>query len=217
MRCSIQQGLSRDWCRALGVSDAFQSYLRSQLCRRGLRHPERLAEGLDLAVHLFAADRWMCLAAPPTDPRGWRAMLDRAVHQALRVKAAAADRSISDVVNEAVRLALAEDAQDLAAFEDRKGEGSAAFECFVRALRHRPKKLFAVRGAMRPGENSSWREKDARRARLKAGNRARREVTDVDHAHGHDRRPSQSPATHHSATGGRAAARQSARGWMCSR
>ena len=39
------------------------------------------------------------------------------VHQALRLKAAAADRSISDVVNEAVKIALAEDAEDLAAFD----------------------------------------------------------------------------------------------------
>ena len=35
---------------------------------------------------------------------------DADIHQALRLKAAAADRSISDVVNEAVKVALAEDA-----------------------------------------------------------------------------------------------------------
>ena len=60
---------------------------------------------------------------------------DADVHQALRLKAAAADRSISDVVNEAVRVALAEDAEDFAAFEQRKGERSVSFESFVRALR----------------------------------------------------------------------------------
>jgi thiamine monophosphate synthase len=32
------------------------------------------------------------------------------VHKALRLRAAAADRSISDIVNDAVRIALAEDA-----------------------------------------------------------------------------------------------------------
>ena len=37
------------------------------------------------------------------------------LHQALRLKAAAANRSISDMVNEAVRLSLAEDAEDLSA------------------------------------------------------------------------------------------------------
>ena len=38
---------------------------------------------------------------------------DAAVHQALRLKAAATDRSISDMVNDAVKVALAEDAEDL--------------------------------------------------------------------------------------------------------
>ena len=46
---------------------------------------------------------------------------DAEVHQALRLKAAATDRSISDVVNEAVKLALAEDAEDLAALDKRQG------------------------------------------------------------------------------------------------
>ena len=59
------------------------------------------------------------------------------VHRASRLKAAAADRSISDVVNEAVKVALAEDAEDLAAFDERKAERSASFESFVRALRRR--------------------------------------------------------------------------------
>jgi plasmid stability protein len=36
---------------------------------------------------------------------------DADVHQALRLKAAAAGRSVSDVVNEAVKAALAEDAE----------------------------------------------------------------------------------------------------------
>ena len=62
---------------------------------------------------------------------------DVEVHQALRLKAAAADRSISDVVNEAVRAALAEDAEALAAFDKRKAERSVSFESFVRGLRQR--------------------------------------------------------------------------------
>jgi len=62
---------------------------------------------------------------------------DADVHQALRLKAAAADRSISDLVNEAVKIALAEDAEDLAAFEKRKTERSISFESFVRGLRQR--------------------------------------------------------------------------------
>jgi plasmid stability protein len=62
---------------------------------------------------------------------------DPDVHRALRLKAAAADRSISDVVNEAVKATLAEDAEDLAAFDQRKGERSVSFESVVRGLRQR--------------------------------------------------------------------------------
>ena len=71
------------------------------------------------------------------DPKRATVYFDAEVHQALRLKAAAADRSISDVVNEAVRIALAEDAEDLAAFDERKGERSVSFESFVRSLRQR--------------------------------------------------------------------------------
>jgi hypothetical protein len=61
------------------------------------------------------------------------------IHRALRLKAAATDRSISDMVNEAVKLALAEDAEDLAAFEERAHERSVDFESVVRSLRRRGK------------------------------------------------------------------------------
>lgn len=59
------------------------------------------------------------------------------VHRALRLKAAAADRSVSDLVSEAVRSSLAEDAQDLEAFEKRARERSLRFEDVVKALRRR--------------------------------------------------------------------------------
>jgi hypothetical protein len=61
------------------------------------------------------------------------------IHRALRLKAAATDRSISDMVNDAVKLALAEDADDLAAFEERAKEKSVDFETVVRSLRRRGK------------------------------------------------------------------------------
>ena len=61
------------------------------------------------------------------------------IHRALRLKAAATDRSISDMVNDAVKLALAEDAEDLAAFEERAKEKSVDFETVVRSLRQRGK------------------------------------------------------------------------------
>jgi plasmid stability protein len=59
------------------------------------------------------------------------------VHKALRLRAAAADRSISDMVNDAVRAALAEDATDLESFADRRSEKSISFESFVTGLKRR--------------------------------------------------------------------------------
>lgn len=59
------------------------------------------------------------------------------VHRALRLRAAASDRSISDMVNDAVKAALAEDAEDLAAFAERKTEKSLSFETFVQGLKRR--------------------------------------------------------------------------------
>ena len=51
-----------------------------------------------------------------------------AVHQALRLKAAHTHRSVSDLVNEAVRNALQEDQEDLAAFDERAGEPTMTYE-----------------------------------------------------------------------------------------
>ena len=61
------------------------------------------------------------------------------VHRALKLKAAASDRSVSEMVNDAVRLALAEDAEDLGAFEARAAEPEMVFEEFVKSLRRRGK------------------------------------------------------------------------------
>ncbi len=60
---------------------------------------------------------------------------DPALHRALRVKAAETDRSLSDLVNEAVRHSLAEDAEDLAAFDDRVAEPDMRFETVVKELK----------------------------------------------------------------------------------
>lgn len=64
---------------------------------------------------------------------------DRDVHRALSRKAEATDRSISRVVNEAVRLSLAEDAEDLKAFQSRAHEPNLDFDKVVRSLRRRGK------------------------------------------------------------------------------
>jgi plasmid stability protein len=63
--------------------------------------------------------------------------LDADVHRALRLKAAASDRSISEMVNDAVKATLAEDAEDLAVFSERKDERSVSFDAFVQGLRRR--------------------------------------------------------------------------------
>ena len=60
---------------------------------------------------------------------------DPALHRALRMKAAETDRSLSDLVNEAIRLSLSEDAEDLAAFEERAIEPDITFEDVVKDLK----------------------------------------------------------------------------------
>lgn len=59
------------------------------------------------------------------------------IHKALRLKAAETEQSVSDLVNEAVRGSLAEDADDLAAFRDRTAEPTVDFEEFVADLKRR--------------------------------------------------------------------------------
>jgi plasmid stability protein len=53
---------------------------------------------------------------------------DPDLHQALRVKAATTHRSVSEIVNDALRLALREDQEDLAAFEERVAEPTMTYE-----------------------------------------------------------------------------------------
>jgi len=65
--------------------------------------------------------------------------LDPALHRALRVKAAETDTSVSDLVNDAVRVALAEDQIDLAAFDERAREPFLAFEDVLKDLKRNGK------------------------------------------------------------------------------
>ena len=53
---------------------------------------------------------------------------DPELHRALRLKAASTNRSVSDIVNEAVRQSLREDQKDLAAFSDRVAEPTITYE-----------------------------------------------------------------------------------------
>jgi plasmid stability protein len=72
-------------------------------------------------------------------PKRATVYFDADIHRALRLRAAASDQSISDMVNQAVKLTLAEDAEDLAAFGERKREPNLDFEQFVKALKRRGK------------------------------------------------------------------------------
>ena len=56
------------------------------------------------------------------------------VHHALRMKAASAHISVSEVVNEAVRATLREDQEDLQAFEDRAMEPTLSYEELLQDL-----------------------------------------------------------------------------------
>jgi hypothetical protein len=57
------------------------------------------------------------------------------LYRALKVKAVTTDRGFSDLVNEAVQLALREDALDEAAYRRRAKEPSRAFATVLRELR----------------------------------------------------------------------------------
>ena len=62
---------------------------------------------------------------------------DSDLHRALRLKAAETERSLSDLVNTAVKEALSEDAEDLAAFDERSAEPNLPFESVVKDLKRR--------------------------------------------------------------------------------
>ena len=64
---------------------------------------------------------------------------DPDVHRALRHKAAATERSISDLVNDSVKLSLQEDADDIVVFEKRRREPDLSFEAVLKDLKRRGK------------------------------------------------------------------------------
>lgn len=61
--------------------------------------------------------------------------LEPALHRAIRLKAAHTNRSISDLVNDAVRQSLREDQEDLAAFEERIAEPEISYEALLKDLK----------------------------------------------------------------------------------
>ncbi len=61
--------------------------------------------------------------------------LDPDLHKALRLKAISVSRSVSDLVNDAVRECLSEDAEDIEAFEDRAKEPLISYDEMLKRLK----------------------------------------------------------------------------------
>lgn len=70
-----------------------------------------------------------------TDTTRATVYIENPLHQALRLKAASTRRSMSEIVNDALRAALREDEADLAAFAERAGEKSLSYEQFLARLK----------------------------------------------------------------------------------
>ena len=64
---------------------------------------------------------------------------DARLHEALRKKSAETSHTMSEIVNDAVAIALEEDAEDIAAFKERAHEPLIAFDDVVRELKHHGK------------------------------------------------------------------------------
>lgn len=60
---------------------------------------------------------------------------DPELHKALKLKALETSRSITDLVNQSVREALSEDAEDINAFEERKDESLVSYAQMLKKLK----------------------------------------------------------------------------------
>jgi hypothetical protein len=74
-----------------------------------------------------------------TTPKRSTVYFDPDLYKALKIKAAQYEKSLSELINQAVRWSLVEDAEDLAAFEERKNEPNLDFEKVLKDLRSRGK------------------------------------------------------------------------------
>jgi hypothetical protein len=61
------------------------------------------------------------------------------IHQALKIKAASTQLSVSELVDEAVRLVMNEDQEDLAAFSERADEKEISYEALLNDLKRHGK------------------------------------------------------------------------------
>jgi len=71
----------------------------------------------------------------PTQAKRTTIYLDPDLHKALRLKSVAISQSMSEIVNDAVRECLAEDAEDIMAFEERAKEPLISYDEMVKRLK----------------------------------------------------------------------------------
>jgi len=64
---------------------------------------------------------------------------DPAIHQALRIKAASSHLSVSELVDEALGMQLAEDQEDLSAFDARVREPEMSYESLIKDVKKHDK------------------------------------------------------------------------------
>jgi hypothetical protein len=61
--------------------------------------------------------------------------LNPKLHKALRLKALDSNRSVSEIINQTLWVQLAEDAEDLAAFEEAENEPDISYEEMMKRLK----------------------------------------------------------------------------------
>ena len=61
--------------------------------------------------------------------------LDDDVHRALRMKSAETNESMSQMINDAVRVVMAQDLEDISDWNERRNEQPIGYEEFLRQLR----------------------------------------------------------------------------------
>ncbi|HDQ45126.1 MAG TPA: CopG family transcriptional regulator [bacterium] len=60
---------------------------------------------------------------------------DPDIHRVLKIKAASSSKSISELIDMAIRHELLEDEEDIRAFKDRENESTISFESVLRDLK----------------------------------------------------------------------------------
>jgi len=70
-----------------------------------------------------------------TDAKRATIYMDPALHKALKLKSIETSKSISELVNQAIKESLSEDTDDIAAYQDRIEEPLISYSDMVRRLR----------------------------------------------------------------------------------